>query len=946
MLPLLTEILASKPTGVILTTYALSPAFFEYKVVNPLLAAGCEHIVLFVDRHGYNAMVGERAALTRAGVDYWVIPVDLAPFVFHAKLSLMWSRTEVRLYVSSANLTKGGLGSNLEVADRLICRNGDTWAGPQIREAIRVLRALINKQPISDPARSGLNEVVGHCSTALSSLRFGGHVPGGGEVHLLHSLEQSLFDQFSGLISFQPDEIAAVSPFFDADLSAVSTFANRFPKARIVVAQGPDSAAINPKVGGALPARISPASLKGTAKRFVHAKVLLAKGAEGSVLVSGSPNLTSAAWEHNSTKGNFEAAIARVSSQRDAFGQLFAGNIQISPTKWNRLAFRQPKAPSHSAQPRIVWAELSGSHLRVRLAGIELTAIPSPAEMEISTRDGLFRVSSCGAPEPAGEIVVVNAHVPPACMTALGSTASVAVRLSKGSDNQFVWVKAILVVPEDIGSSPAFKRARQAYNRIQQGDPETDDLLALLAFVQSELTAALSGASQTANHEDGRHESRKDTPPAGSDASGPGVFLAEEESFDATRHLGQPRGLLSLLDEVPRLFRALLQDGSGRTPTLPRPTEPYDGEPDENEKPPSEDETPDSDAVSLGVIETLDWVADRFESEDGAGSHFEAMTYLLDLGLSVARFFYLAWHTGVDRDSGPSRAYATYIRRILTDALSASGSLQGEPKGCFLRMAAPKNDHRRDSLKRRGLPGRLLYHICELCAFDWEDQPQSLREIRYILTGAEEVLGQQLETVDASTTTAAELASDSANVFAPGITADSMRVEVAKLRSLETPEEVAKRRFRPLLNLRDASRRCIDLKHQIASLKVKTRMLLAPSTHWRSKQDLLQRLSSLQEQIRPLETTLSEAESERTAIREECARDHPDEMLRYDGFYQRGEWRFIDYLPASETPSCPRERVQLPGVIVSQLSDITRPVQCLSCSVLIIPFAEGTLDVA
>ena len=111
MLPLLTEILASKPTGVILTTYALSPAFFEYKVVNPLLAAGCEHIVLLVDRHGYDAMVGERAALTRAGVDYWVIPVDLAPFVFHAKISLMWSQTEVRLYVSSANLTKGGLGS-------------------------------------------------------------------------------------------------------------------------------------------------------------------------------------------------------------------------------------------------------------------------------------------------------------------------------------------------------------------------------------------------------------------------------------------------------------------------------------------------------------------------------------------------------------------------------------------------------------------------------------------------------------------------------------------------------------------------------------------------------------------------------------------------------------------------------------------------------------------
>lgn len=871
MLPLLREMLSSEPTGVILTTYALTPAFFEYKFVNPLLAAGCEHIVLFVDRHGYEAMVSERAALTRAGVDYWVVPVDLAPSVFHAKLSLLWSQNEVRMYVSSANLTKGGLSSNLEVVDRLTCHDGDTWAAPQIGEAIRLVKALVAKQPIGDLARSALNEIIGHCSVALGSLRGGAHVPSDGDrVHLLHNLDRSLLDQLGDVLFFEPEEISVVSPYFDSDLSAVSSLAVRFPHAHIVIAQGPGGTAVNPKAGAALPSRISPGTLRGAGKRFVHAKVLLAKGAEGAVLVSGSPNLTSAAWTRDASTGNFEAAIARLSPHPEAFDQLFtASTVRISPTKWKQLAYRPQKIAPRDAQPRIVWAELSGVHLRILLAGIEAEAVPFPADIEIGTREGPFKVESSGTLESCGEVLVVHAQVPAACLAAVESTASVAVRLSRnGSNSQFFWVKAIMIVPEDIGSPPAFKRARQAYNRIKQGDPESDDLIALLAFVQGEMAAVLSAAGRANPRWRGRgSESGGETSTREEDSVGPAVLLEDDESPDSSRPGLRQGGLMTLLDAVPGLFRALLRGSGPRTPIRNHEAASDTSELDEDQEPPSDDEpapddeTLDSGAAAVKTEEVLEWIVDRFESEDARDSHMEAMTYLLDFGLSLARFYYLAWHPEADEKSLPARFYAAYVRRVLTAALSASGGLQGSPKGYFLRLAGTKQTQLRNCLKRQRLMGRLLYHLCELGTVDWDNQSQGLGDIRYILAGAEGVLGLHLETADDAILAAEELATDSANVFIPGITPDAMRAAVAGLRALETPEDVALRRFRPLLKLRAATRRCIDLKHEVGSLQAQRKTVFRPSARRHSKQDDERRLSILMDSIRSVESTLSQADS-------------------------------------------------------------------------------------
>jgi hypothetical protein len=342
----------------------------------------------------------------------------------------------------------------------------------------------------------------------------------------------------------------------------------------------------------------------------------------------------------------------------------------------------------------------------------------------------------------------------------------------------------------------------------------------------------------------------------------------------------------------------------------------------------------------------LEWLAGSLESSDPEDGAIEAVAYLLDFGLSFARFFYLGWHPVADAASWLTRLYAAYIRRILTAALSVSGRFQGEPTGYFVAAGTTHRDQCRDCLVNRRLQGRLLYHICELQAFGWEKPAQALHEIRNILAGLEWVLGSTLESDDGAVRRAEELAADNANILIVATSRDAIHASISALRSLETAEAVAERRFRPLLRLRNATRRCIEITRRIAGFRAQKRALLRPSTHWRTKQEQQDRSSRLDAEILSLTASLLEAEGERKTLQDECARgEHKDDLLKYESFYRRGEWRFVEYLATPGEPYCPLNQERLPTVVASQLSDITQPVKCPRCGVLIIPFPEGALNV-
>ena len=100
----------------LLTTYSFDPSFFERLVLPDLWAGGSKSVLVFVD-HGElrTALNSHTGHLRHIGRRYFLQPVEL-PGAFHAKVFLRLGDEGCLAWVGSNNLTRGGWGSNTELA--------------------------------------------------------------------------------------------------------------------------------------------------------------------------------------------------------------------------------------------------------------------------------------------------------------------------------------------------------------------------------------------------------------------------------------------------------------------------------------------------------------------------------------------------------------------------------------------------------------------------------------------------------------------------------------------------------------------------------------------------------------------------------------------------------------------------------------------------------------
>jgi len=232
--------------------------------------------------------------------------------------------------------------------------------------------------------------------------------------------------------------------------------------------------------------------------------------------------------------------------------------------------------------------------------------------------------------------------------------------------------------------------------------------------------------------------------------------------------------------------------------------------------------------------------------------------------------------------------------------------------------------------------------LAEIEAFRWDEQPHSLPELAYILSGCDAVFGQPLDTVDGALTVASQLLAERENVLLENRNLEEIRAKLQELRQIETPENAAERKFNPLLNLRSATRHFFDLQKKISLMTSEEQRLSRTSKRWKNIQETEVQIAALHERRAMLTDELSRAEVERAVLWTRCREHSPEETIVYDQFFRRGKWEFIIHRATFDSVSCPKEHTRLAEVIAAQLADITRPVKCPSCSVLIIPFPENT----
>ena len=166
-------------------------------------------------RHPVVIASGAVDAGTKLGVP--VLRAGRMGRVFHPKLLLAVREGAVFLSIGSANLTRGGLGANLEIVTPLLF--GDEVERPApagvLASALAFTESVIAGLRVADHSRGKAREVLSAASEVLRELRPAKRGP---DLRFVHSLEQPLWDQLAAQHGDDPvTELVVVSPFFESD---------------------------------------------------------------------------------------------------------------------------------------------------------------------------------------------------------------------------------------------------------------------------------------------------------------------------------------------------------------------------------------------------------------------------------------------------------------------------------------------------------------------------------------------------------------------------------------------------------------------------------------------------------------------------------------------------------------------------------------------------------
>jgi hypothetical protein len=329
------------PERSLLLSFAAPPAVVETLLLRHLQTHGQGEVTILVDSDAYQDALIEAESAQWAGVHYDYYPVHLPrpSGVFHPKFSLLFGRETAHLLVSSANLSPSSLHENAEVLDHLELNEDGPGDAGAFLDAADFLQAMLELPDAAIPtgARRRLAWFISELERRI--LRARGDDSG---ARLLHSLRAPLLPQVTRYIASEAvHEITAVSPFFDPAARALRELANEYPLAHLrVVHRGADDTDLHHRHLRSLRGRISVEAFEHADGLRLHAKTLRFKGSEGVHIITGSANLTAAAWcEHPGTGGNVEVVVLRHALDPAAY-DVFGEHIDTTPNPLESLQGR------------------------------------------------------------------------------------------------------------------------------------------------------------------------------------------------------------------------------------------------------------------------------------------------------------------------------------------------------------------------------------------------------------------------------------------------------------------------------------------------------------------------------------------------------------------------------------------------------------------------------
>ncbi len=356
-------------SGAIFLTYTLNLGFFEQIIAPALERAGCSNVLIIADPDGYSeAIEMGRKNVHNAGLRYVCTPLRRKGIgVQHAKMLFMAGPERGRLLIGSGNLTLHGYSRNLEVYSQFEYdhKNPDPEAQLAFATAWDLLQSIAKEENF-------LSTVLRQMSVIAETADWLNERPAKlPNFDVWHNFQESIWQQLvnwrqqNGHSFTHVKSFRVFSPYFDQDTGMLCQLSQELRPDEVSVYFSRENTTLD---GNYLKkswpeGQPSPNlfDIKETREkqgtRLLHAKVIVGIEENGSWCLSGSANITRAAFLHSwHTGSNLEMVIFKATSDPAGFDYLFDEHLSINQCNFEEI---QPTASSDfSEQPREVFEDL------------------------------------------------------------------------------------------------------------------------------------------------------------------------------------------------------------------------------------------------------------------------------------------------------------------------------------------------------------------------------------------------------------------------------------------------------------------------------------------------------------------------------------------------------------------------------------------------------------
>jgi HKD family nuclease len=284
----------------VLCSYGLDLNFFENYLLKLNALYSCENIALFVDGQTYEQF--QQAAyvphsLNRRYLVSWLRSTG----VFHAKLYLLASSKKALIAIGSANLTREGIASNLELLTTFEVSDRDRTFGALLNDCLIYVQRLAQLTQ-SKRAQDQVAALAECCRPFVRA-----EDKNDSRMQFLHNLDRSLLNGVVAMLNGRSvTRIQIISPFFDGQLAPWGEIQKLWPDCpvEIYIQQHKSNFPLGQFNNVSAAVR-----LYHDVDRYLHGKAILFHTPEQIYLFMGSANFTAPALLRSAAQGNFEIGV-------------------------------------------------------------------------------------------------------------------------------------------------------------------------------------------------------------------------------------------------------------------------------------------------------------------------------------------------------------------------------------------------------------------------------------------------------------------------------------------------------------------------------------------------------------------------------------------------------------------------------------------------------------